>query len=109
MEGGREPDEEGDHGANMITPPPPTQKGTAPTLSKWAKRSHGKDCYSMSAFLQWPMSRDCRSWVPASSRFLKPSRLPLLGPPSKTAGSSGTQETPRQRMCMNRYARISPG
>jgi hypothetical protein len=39
MEGGREPEEEGDHAANMITPPPPTQN----VLSKWIVTIHGKE------------------------------------------------------------------
>jgi hypothetical protein len=41
MEGGREPEEGGDHVASMMTPPP--SNGTAPTLSKWVKRIHGKE------------------------------------------------------------------
>ena len=41
MEGGREPEEGGEHVASMMTPPP--LNGTAPTLSKWVKRIHGKD------------------------------------------------------------------
>src|SRR5919198_123485 len=44
MEGGREPEEEGDHSAQpngMITPP--ASNGTPPTLAKWVKRIHGKE------------------------------------------------------------------